>query len=105
MPAAMATWCAQQMNALTGNDDTTLADFLFSLQAEDEVHSYLTMYLGESKAVNTFASEFTLRKRAARGTGESREWQTCAPTPRPPTALPRAALLRAVTTNHLTKGY
>jgi len=28
----MAAWCAQQMNNLTGNDDTTLADFLFSLQ-------------------------------------------------------------------------
>ena len=76
MPASMSSWCAQQMLALTGNDDTTLADFLFSLQADDEVHSYLTMYLGGSKAVDAFAKEFTLRKRAARGTGESREWQT-----------------------------
>jgi len=76
MPPAMAQWCALQMNALTGNDDTTLADFLYSLQADDEVHSYLTMYLGASKSVDSFAKEFTLRKRAARGTGESREWQT-----------------------------
>merc|ERR1719271_172093 len=75
MPSAMAAWCASQMSALTGNDDTTLADFLY-LQPDDEVHSYLTMYLGESKAVDTFAKEFTLRKRAARGTGESRDWQT-----------------------------
>ena len=33
------------------------------------------MYLGQSNAVEAFAKEFTLRKRAARGTGESREWQ------------------------------
>ena len=32
MPPAMMTWCVSQMTALTGNDDTTLADFLFSLQ-------------------------------------------------------------------------
>ena len=33
------------------------------------------MYLGASGAVDLFAKEFILRKRAARGTGESREWQ------------------------------
>jgi hypothetical protein len=76
MPVSMSQWCATQMAALTGNDDTTLTDFLFSLQSDDEVHSYLTMYLGQSHAVDSFAKEFTLRKRAARGTGESREWQT-----------------------------
>ena len=48
---------------------------IWCVQADDEVHSYLTMYLGASKAVDSFAKEFTLRKRAARGTGESREWQ------------------------------
>ena len=64
------------MLSLTGNDDTTLADFLYSLTSDDEVRSYLNMYLGESKAVEAFAKEFTLRKRAARGTGESRDWQT-----------------------------
>jgi len=76
MPPAMAQWCASQMSSLTGNDDTTMTDFLYALQADDEVHSYLTMYLGASKAIDAFAKEFTLRKRAARGTGESREWQT-----------------------------
>ena len=76
MPGSMSVWCQQQMLSLTGNDDTTLADFLYSLTADDEVRSYLNMYLGESKAVEAFAKEFTLRKRAARGTGESRDWQT-----------------------------
>ena len=33
------------------------------------------MYLGDTPTVRNFAQEFTLRKRAARGTGESREWQ------------------------------
>ena len=64
------------MHALTGADDVTLAHFLFSLQNDDEIISYLTMYLGESPAVLAFAKEFTLRKRAARGTGDSAEWQT-----------------------------
>ena len=86
MPGAMSVWCASQMAQLTGNDDTTLPEFLYSLQTDDEVHSYLTMYLGASTAVDAFAKEFTLRKRAARGTGESREWQTCAPRPAPPRA-------------------
>ena len=80
MPPAMASWCAGQMKSLTGNDDMTLADFLFTVlwqASDDEVHSYLTMYLGESKAVDTFAKEFTMRKRAARGTEKnSSEWQT-----------------------------
>lgn len=76
MDPKMTQWCGQQMLALTGNDDTTLADFLFSLPTDDEVHSYLTMYLGKSAAIDTFAREFTLRKRAARGTGESAEWTT-----------------------------
>ncbi|KOO29771.1 hypothetical protein Ctob_005722 [Chrysochromulina tobinii] len=76
MPPDMIKWCGQQMKALTGNDDTTLAQFVFSLHSEDEVHSYFATYLGTSKAVDTFANEFTLRKRAARGVGESREWQT-----------------------------
>ena len=43
------------------------------------------MYLGESPAVENFAKEFVARKRAARGTGESVEWQTCALAPTPPT--------------------
>jgi len=34
------------------------------------------MYLGASAAVSAFAKEFTLRKKAARGLGESRDWQT-----------------------------
>jgi len=76
MPPAMQQWCAAQMLALTGNDDTTLADFLFSLHTDDEVQSYLTMYLGKSNAIDTFAKEFQLRKRAASGRGESVDWQT-----------------------------
>ena len=46
------------------------------------------MYLGESPAVDTFAKEFVARKRAARGTGESVEWQTCVPA-RPRAPRPR----------------
>jgi len=76
MPASMLQWCGTQMKALTGNDDTTLADFLYSLQSDDEIHSYLAMYLGSGGAVETFAKEFVLRKKAARGVGESRDFQT-----------------------------
>ena len=32
MPPAMSRWCQEQMLALTGNDDTTLTHFLFSLE-------------------------------------------------------------------------
>jgi hypothetical protein len=78
MPSSMAKWCMEQMRGLTGSDDVTLANFLFSLQDDNEVESYLSMYLGVSDAVSAFAKEFTLRKKAARGLGESRDWQTCA---------------------------
>jgi len=54
----------------------TLAHFLYSLEQENEVESYLSMYLGASDAVTAFSKEFTLRKKAARGIGESRDWQT-----------------------------
>jgi len=86
MPPAMASWCAAQMTALTGNDDITLAEFLFSQQGDEEVQSYLSMYLGASTAVDAFAKEFTLRKRAARGAGESREWQTAGRKAKPPSS-------------------
>jgi len=69
MPSAMAKWCVEQMRGLTGSDDVTLAHFLFSLQDDTEVESYLSMYLGKSDAVSAFAKEFTLRKKAARGLG------------------------------------
>lgn len=94
MPSAMAKWCVEQMRGLTGSDDVTLAHFLFSLQDDTEVESYLSMYLGKSDAVSAFAKEFTLRKKAARGLGESRDWQTCAARTRAkPSLLPRAGSL------------
>eukprot|EP00965_Chrysotila_dentata_P221009 6192138-Pleurochrysis_carterae.AAC.1 len=46
MPPSMARWCKEQMMALTGNDDTTLTQFLFTLQNDGEVESYLSVYLG-----------------------------------------------------------
>lgn len=75
MPPALAHWCQEQMNLLTGNEDTKLTHFLFSLQNDNEVESYLKMYLGDSPAVMTFAKELTHRKQAARGTSKSRECQ------------------------------
>ena len=33
------------------------------------------MYLGDTPTVRSFAREFALRKKAARGLGESRDWQ------------------------------
>lgn len=88
MPTSMSKWCVEQMRTLTGSDDVTLAHFLFSLQDDNEVESYLSMYLGKSDAVSSFAKEFTLRKKAARGLGESRDWQTCAARRRTPTKAP-----------------
>ena len=98
----MRDWCAGQMASLTGSDDTTLADFLFSLTSDDEVHSYLTMYLGQSKGVDQFAKEFTLRKRAARGTGVSREWQTYARRLGSPHSLDPRPSRRALPSPHPT---
>jgi len=72
--------------ALTGNDDTTLTQFLFTLQNDGEVESYLSVYLGDSPAVASFAKEFALQKRAARGMGASREWQTAKPRSKQPSA-------------------
>mmetsp|Transcript_50169 Transcript_50169/g.115794 ORF Transcript_50169/g.115794 Transcript_50169/m.115794 type:complete len:1111 (-) Transcript_50169:342-3674(-) len=79
MPESMSRWCQEQMLALIGNDDTTLSHFLFSLPNDSEVESYLSMYLGSSPAVTSFAREFLLQKRAALGMGASREWQTAKP--------------------------
>ena len=75
MPPAMGRWCEEQMLSLTGNDDTTLTHFLFSLTNDEEIASYLSMYLGDTPTVRSFAKEFALRKKAARGLGESRDWQ------------------------------
>lgn len=75
MPPAMGRWCQEQMLTLTGNDDTTLTHFLFSLENDEEIVSYLSMYLGDTPTVRGFAREFALRKKAARGLGESRDWQ------------------------------
>jgi len=86
MPPSMARWCKEQMMALTGNDDTTLTQFLFTLQNDGEVESYLSVYLGDSPAVASFAKEFALQKRAARGMGASREWQTAKPRSKQPSA-------------------
>ena len=44
-------------------------------QNDEEIVSYLSMYLGDTPTVRGFAREFALRKKAARGLGESRDWQ------------------------------
>ena len=44
-------------------------------QNDEEIVSYLSMYLGDTPTVRNFAHEFALRKKAARGLGESRDWQ------------------------------
>ncbi len=119
MPASMARWCEEQMAALTGNDDSTLAQFLYTLESDAEVESYLSMYLGarprtapmrpahprnglqraphrltpappagSSTSVSNFAREFSLRKRAAHGKGESREWQTAGRSGKASTSTP-----------------
>ena len=38
MPPAMGRWCQEQMLTLTGNDDTTLTHFLFSLEVRTAAH-------------------------------------------------------------------
>ena len=70
VPPTMALWCEEQICFLTGSDDMTLVHFLFSLQGDNEIETYLKMSLGDSHAVMSFAKEFSRRKRAVRATVE-----------------------------------
>ena len=46
---------------------TPLPSCLSPSQNDEEIVSYLSMYLGDTPTVRGFAREFALRKKAARG--------------------------------------
>ena len=62
MSSEMKAWCKGEMRKLTNSDDLTLLEFCYSLQSDGEIKEYLSMYLGGSPSVNSFASEFITRK-------------------------------------------
>ena len=74
MSPTMEAWCREQLIRLNGSDDLTLASFCMTLKDSNEIHQYLSAYLGNSSEVNKFATEFILRK----GGGSSREteWES-----------------------------
>jgi len=74
MSPIMEAWCRDQLIRLNGSDDLTLASFCMTLKDSNEIHQYLSAYLGNSSEVNKFATEFILRK----GGGSSREteWES-----------------------------
>eukprot|EP00181_Compsopogon_caeruleus_P003516 CAMPEP_0184681608 /NCGR_PEP_ID=MMETSP0312-20130426/4586_1 /TAXON_ID=31354 /ORGANISM="Compsopogon coeruleus, Strain SAG 36.94" /LENGTH=1149 /DNA_ID=CAMNT_0027132563 /DNA_START=409 /DNA_END=3858 /DNA_ORIENTATION=+ len=56
------TWCRGEMRVLTGSQDTTLAEFLVTLQSAEEIRDYILHYLGSSQKTTMFAEEFIRRK-------------------------------------------
>lgn len=62
LPQGLESWAKEQMKRLNGTEDLTLVSFCMSLQDPDEIHQYLTVYLGESKEVSQFANELIARK-------------------------------------------
>jgi len=62
VPPGFAEWCASQLAAITGSDDTTLAHFLLSLSSESEIRDYIREYLGSSAQVSDFANNFVRRR-------------------------------------------
>lgn len=58
------SWCADQMEQLTGNRDVTLCEFLMNVESNSEVAEYVATYFGNNPSASTFASEFLKRKLA-----------------------------------------
>jgi len=77
MSEKMQKWCGATLKKLTGSDDLTLAEFLYAEEIkDDEIASYITMYLGEKDEVRQFAADYIGRKRHDKGVGPDVEWKT-----------------------------
>lgn len=63
MSPGFRRWCVQQMIKLSGNDDTTLVDYCFTLQSPAEIRESMSGTLGSTPGVSQFASEFIKRKK------------------------------------------
>ena len=75
MSPALEKWCKGQMRQLNGSDDLTLVSFCMTLTDQDEIRQYLTAYLGATKPVERFATEF-LRHRGLASRGEEEAWES-----------------------------
>lgn len=71
---ALENWCKEQMEKLTGSDDLTLIGFCMTLTDASEIRQYLQAYLGNGAKVNSFASEFIIKR--GLGGNEQEEWET-----------------------------
>jgi len=77
MSPTMEAWCRDQLRKLNnGSDDLTLVSFCMSLRDPSEIRQYLSAYLGNSDAVNKFATEFLARKG---GKSPETEWESTVP--------------------------
>jgi len=55
-------WCKMHLTKLVGSPDTTLVEFLMTVDSEEEIREHLYTYLGKSGAVREFASGFLQHK-------------------------------------------
>lgn len=74
MSPTLESWCKDQMRQLNGSDDLTLVSFCMTLTDRDEIRQYLTAYLGSTKQVNGFATEFIRHRGLA--SREEETWES-----------------------------
>jgi len=55
-------WCKMHLEKLAGSPDTTLVEFLMTVDSEAEIREHLYTYLGKSDEVKEFASGFLQHK-------------------------------------------
>lgn len=64
-------WCKAQLKKITGSDDLTLIQFCMTLDDTSEIRQYLSMYLGSTPQVATFANEFIKKKQSNKAAANS----------------------------------
>mmetsp|Transcript_21491 Transcript_21491/g.43128 ORF Transcript_21491/g.43128 Transcript_21491/m.43128 type:complete len:171 (+) Transcript_21491:224-736(+) len=55
-------WCSARLEKLSGSDDTTLVEYLMTLDNEEDIRENLHMYLGNGANVKEFADGFLQQK-------------------------------------------
>ena len=58
----METWCKKEMAKITGNEDTTLVNFLITLDQPAQIKEYCYTYLGSSASVDNFCESFITQR-------------------------------------------
>jgi len=62
MSSEFQKWCQEQMRELLGSEDTTLTEFLMTVESADEIQSYVSEYVGGGDASVKFVHEFLRRR-------------------------------------------